>query len=110
MLRDGTSSTYLLGEKYINAEHYATGRTPGDDQTMYLGDDADIRRWTVEPPLPDSRRVDSKEHFGSAHSSGCHFAFCDGSVRLISYQVDSSIHRRLGNRRDRIPVNLDMLE
>jgi hypothetical protein len=43
--------------------------------------------------------------FGSAHGSGCHFAMCDASVRLISYSIDAETHRRLGNRMDGLPID-----
>ena len=38
--------------------------------------------------------------FGSAHTAGCYFAFADGSVALISYEIDREVHRRHGSRRD----------
>jgi len=103
---DGTSHTYLIGEKYINAAAYATGGDGGDDQTLFLGDDADIRRWTREPPQRDTQRVASKEIFGGLHPGACLFVFCDGSVRDIAYEIDPAAHRRLGNRRDGQPVGL----
>jgi prepilin-type processing-associated H-X9-DG protein len=106
-LRDGATKTYLLGEKYISAKEYgnADEGSGGDDQAMYIGDDADIRRWAESPPMPDSRRLGTREVFGSAHTGGCHFVLCDGSVQTVSYDVDMEIHRRLGNRQDGKPVD-----
>lgn len=72
---------------------------------MFIGDDADIRRWTVGVPWPDTVRIENKDIFGSAHAGGCHFAFCDGSVRTISYTIDPRIHRLLGARQDGEPVS-----
>jgi hypothetical protein len=101
-LRDGASHTYLIGEKYISVKEYnaADGGSGGDDQAMYIGDDADIRRWTESPPMPDARRLGTRHEFGSAHTGGCHFVLCDGSVHTIMYDVDAKVHRRLGNRHD----------
>ena len=102
-VRDGLSQTYLIGEKYVNRDHYRTYGDPGHDQSMYTGVDLDINRWVLAPPLRDERRTEERR-FGSAHPGGCNFALCDGSVRSISYQIDAEVHRRLGNRRDGLPI------
>jgi hypothetical protein len=31
--------------------------------------------------------------------------FCDGRVKMISYQIDRTIHARLGNRQDGLPID-----
>jgi prepilin-type processing-associated H-X9-DG protein len=38
--------------------------------------------------------------FGSAHSSGFHMSYCDGSVRVIEYDIDPIVHMAGSNRRD----------
>lgn len=96
---DGMSNTYYAGEKYVSRRHYGSGMCLGDDQSMYVGDDEEIRRFTFEVP----RRDDIQMHeyvFGSAHSRGCFFAYCDGSVRWISYNIEPSIHRLNGHKDD----------
>lgn len=101
-IRDGTSHTYLVGEKNI-----APGVLDlGDDQGLFVGYDLDNTRWTASfwPPLPDGSKP-AYERFGSAHPSGCQFVFCDGSVKEISYSIDAEVHRRLGNRQDGRPID-----
>jgi hypothetical protein len=68
---------------------------------MYLGDDAEIRRWTAGPPLP-ILRIDFRDpnRFGSAHSAGAMFVNCDGSVGIVDFEVDPKLFERLGDRRD----------
>jgi prepilin-type N-terminal cleavage/methylation domain-containing protein len=112
---DGLSNTYLLGEKYVNLDFYPTGQDNGDDQSAYVGYDIDVCRWTkndtsrsppiVFPPLPDMPGVLQYHNFGSAHAGACHFIFCDGAVRSISYAIDAEVHRRFGNRSDGKPVD-----
>lgn len=105
-IRDGLSNTYFAGEKYVSADAYATYDDPGYDQSAYGGVDLDLNRWVIEPPLGDGSQFEPRR-FGSAHHGGCHFVFCDGAVRLIRYDIDREIHRRLGNRRDRLPIPAD---
>lgn len=98
-IRDGASNTYLVGDKYVSSEHYLDDSDLGHDQSMYVGVDLDINRWTIDPPLQDAPQT-AERRFGSAHLGACCFVMCDGSVRQISYNVDESVHRWLGNRND----------
>jgi prepilin-type N-terminal cleavage/methylation domain-containing protein/prepilin-type processing-associated H-X9-DG protein len=38
--------------------------------------------------------------FGSHHSFGANFLFCDGSVRFLKQSINLRVYRRLGNRAD----------
>lgn len=96
---DGMSNTYYAGEKYVSRRHYGSGMCLGDDQTMYVGDDEEIRRYTTYLPQRDGEKM-HEYIFGSAHSGGCFFAYCDGSVRWISYDIDARVHRLNGNKDD----------
>jgi prepilin-type N-terminal cleavage/methylation domain-containing protein len=111
-ITDGTSQTYLLGERYMDPAFYATGQDGGDNQSMLVGFDADNCRFTggpgsyagYLPPARDQTGLYLIYSFGSAHPATCHFAFCDGSVQAISYTISPETHRRLGNRMDGLPV------
>jgi prepilin-type processing-associated H-X9-DG protein len=101
-ITDGLSNTYMLGEKYLIPEKYTTGNADGDDQTLYSGPNRDLMRSThptFGPPRQDQPGLENAL-FGSAHAAGCNFAMCDGSVRMIAYDIDPETHRRLGNRQD----------
>lgn len=98
-ITDGTSNVYLAGEKYVSTGGYHTAGDSGYDQTMFSGVDLDLSRWTTEPPISDRTAV-AERRFGSAHSDGCVMALCDGSVRVVSYDIDVDLHRWLGNRGD----------
>lgn len=88
-VRDGTSHTYLVGEKYTIT---AGGVDFGDDQSMYSGYDYDTFRWGKpnSPPLFDGP-ANAPARFGSAHPSGCNFVFCDGSLRTIDFSIDPEV-------------------
>jgi prepilin-type N-terminal cleavage/methylation domain-containing protein/prepilin-type processing-associated H-X9-DG protein len=98
-ISNGTSNTYLLGEKYLNPSDYSTGNDYGDNESMYVGADNDINRLTLDPPLRDTRGYQSLSRFGSAHVGGCNMLYCDGRVELVAYDVDPAVHQRAGDRR-----------
>ena len=99
-IEDGLSNTYIVGEKYIDAENYATGYDPGDSKNLYIGFSNDTHRWTFSPPLLDKPGLPNQHVFGSSHPGTWNVAFADGSVHSISYEITPEIHRYLGNRAD----------
>src|SRR5260370_24901037 len=43
-ITDGTSNTYLVGEKYVSRQSAALGTSVGDDQGPYCSDERDSMR------------------------------------------------------------------
>jgi prepilin-type processing-associated H-X9-DG protein len=119
-LVDGTSKTYMVGEKWMPSDGYDGTTDPedstdtmGDDQSLYTGYVFDGHRvaWNPVSPKPqeafqpsqDSVGVgssDEERRFGSAHSSAFQMVFCDGSVRSVGYDIDPLAHRALAHRFD----------
>jgi prepilin-type N-terminal cleavage/methylation domain-containing protein/prepilin-type processing-associated H-X9-DG protein len=126
---DGSSNTYLVGEKYHDPDHYADGTSEWDDQSWDIGVDFDTVRWTGHTssiPGNSNASFDTDNQwffptqdtpgdgvhgmaFGSAHASGFNMAFCDGSVQFMSYSIDPGVHWYLGNRMDGIPIDAKTL-
>jgi len=117
-IRDGMSNTYLLGEKYLDPNQYLENSTDlGDNHSAWTGLNWDTTRTTQrkiatgalksEVPMRDKPGIVNYWTFGSAHPSSFGMAFCDGSVRGISYNIDAEVHRRLGNRHDGLAVDGD---
>ena len=109
---DGTSNTYMLGEKYLSADNYLTGTDSGDNKSMYVGFNEDTSRTTYYTPCQDQTGPPDSSlsfSFGSAHDGGFFMALCDGSVRMINYSIAPDIHRLLGNRKDGKPIDASKL-
>lgn len=107
-VRDGLSNTYFAGEKYVR-DRQATSpdeRDYGDDQSAFMGDDRDVRRFTFEPPLGDQVDQEGYDRFGSGHPSTWNALLGDGSVRSLEFGIDAAVHRSLGNRKDGGPSNI----
>jgi prepilin-type N-terminal cleavage/methylation domain-containing protein/prepilin-type processing-associated H-X9-DG protein len=102
---DGTSNTYLIGEKYMDPDHWETGQDAADNEAAMIGDNQDISRWTDIPPYQDTPGQTAGVYFGSPHANSCNMAFCDGSVQAINYSIDPTVHNYLGNRMDDKPIS-----
>jgi prepilin-type processing-associated H-X9-DG protein len=103
-ISDGSSYTYLDGEKYLNPDSYYSGGDPGDNENAYMGGNEDIERFggpnILTQPRQDTSGVQSYQEFGSAHANGFGMVFCDGHVTTMSYAIDATTHGYLANRSD----------
>jgi prepilin-type N-terminal cleavage/methylation domain-containing protein/prepilin-type processing-associated H-X9-DG protein len=99
-ITDGTSVTIMIGEKYLNPDNYETGRAAADNETWCTGFNNDNFRCTFGEPVRDTPAVNYNNRFGSVHVNGAHFAYADGHVDSISYDVEAKIYRFAGHRSD----------
>lgn len=101
-LRDGLSNTYLIGEKYLNPDHYETGRSGDDNETWVTGTNNDMLRTGGYRPKQDTPGYNASARllFGGPHTASFCMSFADGSVHWISYQIDSGTHQALAHRED----------
>jgi prepilin-type N-terminal cleavage/methylation domain-containing protein len=110
-ITDGTSNTYMVGEKWMNPDYYTGGRNPnfqekdlGDDQAAWMSDDLDTCRlsgptnFASATPIPDQPGLEQYAAFGSAHPSVFHMATCDASVHSVNYDIDPVVHHAYGTR------------
>lgn len=134
-VRDGTTNTYLVGEKFVYADKYEIAGE-GDNRTLYAGINEGITNCnfrsagayttssfsqsngsitvngTAYIPMQDrsstSTNTGTNPHFsfGSAHAGGFGMAMADGSVHSITYSIDGAIHAYLANRKDNMPAQI----
>jgi prepilin-type N-terminal cleavage/methylation domain-containing protein len=97
---DGTSNTYFVGEKYLNANAYETGDDPGDNETWCTGFNNDNFRLAKDLPLQDTSGLVNRVRFGSVHNVGWFVSWCDGHVSFESYDIDIQVHKANANRSD----------
>ena len=98
---DGTTNTYLFGEKSVAQTEYSTGTGNGDDSSYYSCFDGSCVRWAKTTPQRDAAGAGdcySCHDFGSAHPGGWNVSYCDGSARTIRYGIDFRVHTALSSR------------
>lgn len=114
-ISDGTANTAMVGEKYLSPIEYdgppEIGGGGSDDHSMYGGYDYDLNAIgggdeTVDPiidkhrPLQDQIGLFKTGIFGSAHPGVFHMTFCDGSVRLLSFDINLNTFANMCDRHD----------
>jgi prepilin-type N-terminal cleavage/methylation domain-containing protein/prepilin-type processing-associated H-X9-DG protein len=129
---DGTSTTLLLGEKWLRPDQYVGGAWNDDHEIMSaldqdgirVGDQPPVRDTTgnVRPddnnPCcdwwrdPDDRSPSPRlgSRFGGTHSGGMNSLFADGSVRNIRWSISQPVFAGLCNRQDGVVINWDQVE
>jgi prepilin-type N-terminal cleavage/methylation domain-containing protein len=99
-IKDGTSKTYAVGEKFLAPDLYNTGNDPADNEWLFAGYDNDLYRTSINLPEQDWGNQGATNKWGSAHRAILNMVFCDGSVHMIPFAIDLKVHQNLGNRAD----------
>jgi hypothetical protein len=105
-ITDGSSHTYMVGEKYLRTDWYNTGQDDADNEWLWVGYDNDIYRSSTSLPLKDGYGVTYLNRYGSAHAAAWHVVLCDGTVHGLSYDIDAKLHQNFGNRKDGEPTSV----
>ncbi len=109
---DGLSNTVMAGEKQV---HPTTLGSAGGDNEVWnnSGWDQDHVRFGEAVPQPDTDHPDASKsthwsvRFGGPHSGGFNAVMGDGSVRFITYGVDSDNWLRLCLVNDGQAITID---
>ncbi len=107
-ISDGTSNTLLVSEKWVDP--LTLGQMePADNEGYTAGFDHDTVRLGSQPPLPDGLGMESAHdhQFGSSHPGRLNAVLADGSVRSISYTINSTVFSYLCNIHDGHSFNPD---
>jgi prepilin-type processing-associated H-X9-DG protein len=110
-ITDGTSHTFVIGEKYVRSDMYEGGGY-SDDHGWSEGWDPDAIRSTCFQPYQDSNGFQYQSlgpadpfghdkdipYFGSAHSGGFNCIFADGSIHTLNYDIDVVLFNALATR------------
>ena len=116
-ITDGTSNTFLVGEtryQQLASGHSANvfmswsssdclGSTWGRPGVCASAVDPINSAKTGGRPMDPARDVTLDvftRTFGSHHVGGCHFTFCDGSVRFVSENINVGTYRLAAQRAD----------
>jgi prepilin-type N-terminal cleavage/methylation domain-containing protein/prepilin-type processing-associated H-X9-DG protein len=105
-ITNGQSHVFLAGEKFLDPQQYTSGNGAGDNTTALAGNGPNTNRWTNNVLMRDATGAvppgvnpgSTPVWFGSAHTQGCHFVFCDGSVQMINYAINPATYTNLGSR------------
>jgi len=119
-VRDGTSNTFLYGEKYLDASKYEVSTNSesatGDNQTPWAGPDNDSFRQTAYSssnpsncaPRQDRSGFNNGSIFGSAHAGAFGMVMGDGSVQRIPYSINPETYSYLGKKADGKVATLEL--
>jgi prepilin-type processing-associated H-X9-DG protein len=118
-ITDGTTYTYMVGEKFVATNLYPTGTDEADNEWAFCGYDNDIYRTAIAFGGGANARQDQNSDtgdptdkngtnmWGSAHSNTFNMLFCDGSVHQVPYNIDLKTHQLLANRKDGKKFKID---
>jgi len=111
-LQDGSSNTLAFGERHVNSErlnrgtmwaatavYYNMGTAVPESRTLFVNYDECV---AIDPPNDN----ECKRGWGSYHSGGINFAACDGSVHMLSRNIDMGLFCQLASIAEHKPSAL----
>jgi len=109
-ISDGTSNTFLLGEKHVLHGRY--GQENGGDHSFYNGIGYNSAQRVAGPGFLLARNIydntaGTVDKFGGPHPGFVLFAFCDGSVKSVNVGIDPAGLRLLAVRNDGLTIPSD---
>jgi hypothetical protein len=113
-IEDGSSNTFVLGEKRLQPVNYLIGDWH-DDRGWTDGWDPDTLRCTHCQPAPDQDIAGQPGasalpySFGGAHPEMFNGGFADASVRTIRFDIDVVVFNYLCHRSDGETIDLETL-
>ncbi len=115
-ITDGAAQTMLVSERSLHVDYHDPqhgANLESDNNAVYQGYEYDTIRWAssyVNPgnglmpgmPRPDTEgpRESATFRFGSSHPGIYQAANCDGSVHVLTYEIDPKRWEQLGSRND----------
>jgi len=121
---DGTSTTLMVGERWMCIDGYVGGGY-GPETDDYRGGfvagfstAGNTLQWGIYQPIRDrpflpgssaAQRLLDEKAFGSAHPGAFNGVFADGTVRIITYSVNLGTFTMACIRNDGQDYNLDDL-
>ncbi len=99
-IRDGTSSTLMVGERKTRADLDWHSTWAG---VVAGGDESFQRVLGVTDHVPNSPAAHFDD-FSSSHATGSFFVMADGHVKLITSNIDQNVYKRLSTRGGNEPV------
>jgi prepilin-type N-terminal cleavage/methylation domain-containing protein/prepilin-type processing-associated H-X9-DG protein len=112
-ITDGTSNTFLAGERFsldpgfpLLEERRGWAWTNYNSGQDVLGDTQYLPNSKVGSPVSLTTN-DRPNVFGSGHTQGSNFAYCDGSVRFVRNSIGIVDYQRVSVPNDGHPASVD---